>query len=154
MSAGRITSGTMSADRISGGTIDANNVTINNLNASKITSGSLSCNRLSGGTISGQSISGGSISGASITGGSIVSEGTGGAQVKIEQGGITSNSQINCAGLMASNSVTAQQISGQTYWTVYNGGNAAGASGQITWSGSSGSYSLLIQNGLVIGISG
>ena len=154
MSAGRITSGTMSADRISGGTIDANNVTINNLNASKITSGSLSCSRLDGGTILGQSISGGSISGASISGGSIVSEGTGGAKVTIEQGGITSNSQINCAGLMASISVTAPQISGQTYWTVYNGGNVAGASGQITWSDSGGAHSLLVQNGLIIGMSG
>jgi hypothetical protein len=147
MSASRITSGTMSADRIYGGTINGNNVAVTNINASNINAGSMSCNRLSGGIINGQSIQG-----CTITGGTITSEGTGGAKVTIEQGGISSNSLISCSGITAGN-VIANNVSAPTYSTSEGGSSYNGISGQVTWvDATMTGHSLVIKNGLIVGM--
>lgn len=148
MSASRITSGTMSADRIYGGTINGNNVAVTNINASNINAGSMSCNRLSGGIINGQSIQG-----CTITGGTITSEGTGGAKVTIEQGGISSNSLISCSGITANN-VIANNVSAPTYSTSEGSSSYNGISGQVTWvDATMTGHSLVIKNGLIVGMS-
>lgn len=116
------------------------------ISANFITTGSLSCDRLNGGTINGQTISGGTISGAKIT-----STGTGGALVTIQQGGIISNSLIQCDGLNARN-VISNTVSAPSYETSEGSSSYTGTSGQISWASGGSGYSINVKNGIVVGI--
>lgn len=79
--------------------------------------------------------------------GKVTSNGTGGAQVTIDQGAISANSIINASGVTASSFIGDSVSSGQ-YWT----NSIQGKTGQLSWAVSGVGYSINVRNGIVVGI--
>ena len=153
--------GKINASRVLTGTLDADQVTVNG--KIQATSGFIGTNSSNGWNIGSTNIYNGvkSISGTSGKAGTYVGvdgiRNQGGvnnsAYVKISDGSITANSSITCGGLIATNAVVGNYFSGNKYYTKEGSTEYDGKSGQVTWVSGSHAYSLVIKNGLIVGIS-